>query len=257
MVQEEPGKLAPDCGAIVPKLMARYIHHGAGEIVPLQGGEAISHGPMIGLRLPFLLRGLGWASVFGSNRFYGSDQLMTAHERLRELFQQRALQFGDFTLASGRKSRYYINSKQVLFHSEALALLGECLYEASADVDCQAFGGMEVGAIPMTAAVLLAYHQRGQSREGFFVRKQAKEHGSRERLEGRVQAGDRVVVLEDVLTTGKSVSQAIEAVEGRGAHVVRVLAICDRLEGAAQTLARYDVRSLFTIRDFGLSPEES
>jgi orotate phosphoribosyltransferase len=76
-------------------------------------------------------------------------------------------------------------------------------------------------------------------------------------LEGRVQAGDRVVVLEDVLTTGKSVSQAIEAVEARGARVVRVLAICDRLEGAAQTLARYDVRSLFTIRDFGLSPEES
>jgi orotate phosphoribosyltransferase len=191
------------------------------------------------------------------DRISGSSSSMTAYERLRELFQQRAIQFGDFTLSSGRKSRYYINSKLVLFHSEALALLGECLYAASADLDCQAFGGMEIGAIPMTAAVLLAYHQRGQSREGFLVRKQAKEYGSRERLEGRVQAGDRVVVLEDVLTTGQSVAQVIEVVEARGASVVRVVAICDRLQGAARTLARYDVHALFTIRDFGLSPEEN
>ncbi|MDW8243736.1 MAG: orotate phosphoribosyltransferase [Thermogemmata sp.] len=173
---------------------------------------------------------------------------MEAYERLRELISQRAIQYGDFTLASGRKSWYYINSKQVLFHSEAVALLGECLYHFSADVEFDAIGGMETGAIPMTVAALVAYHQRGQQREGFYVRKQAKEHGSRQRVEGRVGPGQRVVIVDDVLTTGASARQAIEAVEGLGARVVRVIALVDREEGAAETLKEYEVRPLFTIR---------
>ncbi len=176
------------------------------------------------------------------------------HDRLKTLFRERALQFGDFTLASGKKSSYYVNSKKVLFHAEAIALLGDALYDATRDLDFQAIGGLEVGAIPMAAAALTAFHLNGRSLEGFFVRKQVKEHGAKERLEGLVKAGDSVVVIDDVLTTGGSVLQAIEVVEAAGAKVVRVVCICDRLQGAAEALAKYDFRPLFTVRDFGIEP---
>ena len=175
-----------------------------------------------------------------------------ARERLKTLFRERAMQFGDFTLASGKKSSYYVNSKKVLFHAEAITLLGELLADATADLTFDAIGGLEVGAIPMAAAALTALHRRGKSAEGFFVRKVAKGHGSNERLEGLVKAGDYVVVIDDVLTTGGSVLQAIEVVEAAGAKVVRVVCICDRLQGAREALGSYDFRPLFTIRDFGI-----
>lgn len=175
-----------------------------------------------------------------------------ARSRLLELFKARAVAFGDFTLASGKKSSYYINSKKVLFHGEAIALLGDLLYDATRDADVAAIGGLEVGAIPMATAAVLRYQQAGKTLEGFFVRKQAKGHGSQERLEGRVNAGDRVAIVDDVLTTGESVVQAIEAVEARGATVARVVCIVDRLQGAGERLAKYDFRPLFTIRDLGI-----
>jgi orotate phosphoribosyltransferase len=182
---------------------------------------------------------------------------MTPRDRLQQLFRDRALQFGDFTLASGKKSSYYVNSKKVLFHAEAITLLGELLYEATADLELQAIGGLEVGAIPMAAAALTAFHRHGRAVEGFFVRKAAKDHGSKERVEGQVRAGDAVVVIDDVLTTGGSVVQAIEAVEAVGAKVLRVVCICDRLQGAGETLAKYDFRPIFTIRDFGIEPPKN
>lgn len=179
---------------------------------------------------------------------------MSARDRLKELFRARALQFGDFTLASGKKSTYYVNSKKVLFHAEALTLLGELLYDATHDLDFQAMGGLEVGAIPMAAAALTAFHRNGRHLEGFFVRKKAKEHGAKDLVEGQVSAGNKVVVIDDVLTTGGSVVQAIEAVEAKGATVARVVCICDRLQGAREALAKYDFRPLFTVRDFGIEP---
>jgi orotate phosphoribosyltransferase len=174
--------------------------------------------------------------------------------RLLELFKARAVSFGDFTLASGKKSTYYINSKKVLFHGEAISLLGELLYDATRDLDITAIGGLEVGAIPMATVAVQRYWQAGKALEGFFVRKQTKDHGSQERLEGQVNAGDRVAVVDDVLTTGESVVQAIEAVEQRGATVARVVCIVDRLQGARERLAKYDFRPLYTIRDLGIEP---
>src|SRR3954447_14946486 len=103
-----------------------------------------------------------------------------ARARLLDLFKSRAVAFGDFTLASGKKSTYYINSKKVLFHGEAIALLGDQLYEATKDLAVQAIGGLEVGAIPMATAAVLRFQQAARTLEGFFVRKQAKVHGSQE-----------------------------------------------------------------------------
>ena len=178
-----------------------------------------------------------------------------ARDRLKELYRDRAFAFGSFTLASGKTSSYYINSKKVLFHSEAVALLGELLYQATSDLSIQAVGGLEVGAIPMAAAAAMRYHQHGRSIEGFFVRKEAKGHGAKQRVEGEVKSGDRIAIIDDVLTTGGSVLQAIAEVEKIGATVLRVVCVVDRLQGAREALAGYDFRPLFTIRDFGIEQE--
>lgn len=183
------------------------------------------------------------------------QSLEQVRARLKELYLARAFSFGAFTLASGKTSSYYINSKKVLFHSEAIALLGELLYQATSDLPIQAIGGLEVGAIPMSAAAAMRYHQHGRSIEGFFVRKEAKGHGSKQRVEGEVKAGDQVAVIDDVLTTGGSVLQAIAEIEKVGAKVARVVCVVDRLQGAKEALAGYDYRPLFTIRDFGIAGE--
>jgi orotate phosphoribosyltransferase len=179
-----------------------------------------------------------------------------ARTRLLELFKERAVAFGRFTLASGQESTYYINSKKVLFNAEAVWLLGEILWDLTKDLNIQAIGGLEVGAIPMATAAALHYHMNGLPLEGFFVRKQAKEHGSQQRVEGVVEPGFRVAVIDDVFTQGTSVLQAIAEVERVGAEVVAVSCIVDRLEGARERLApRYQYLPIFTIRDLGIQAQ--
>jgi orotate phosphoribosyltransferase len=176
-----------------------------------------------------------------------------AKARLLELFKERAFSFGRFTLASGKESTYYINSKKAFFNSEVVWCLGEVLWQVTKDLNIQAMGGLEVGAIPMATAAALRYHENGRPLEAFFVRKQAKSHGSQERVEGIVRPGFRAVVIDDVFTSGSSVMQAIEEVEKVGAEVVAVSCIVDRLEGAREKLAsRYKYLPIFTIRDFGV-----
>ncbi len=176
--------------------------------------------------------------------------------RLLELFITRAVSLGRFKLASGKESTYYINSKKAIFNAEAVWLLGDVLWDMTRDLHIQAVGGLEVGAIPMAAAAALRYHEEGRSLEGFFVRKQVKEHGSKERIEGLVGPGDRVAIVEDVVTTGSSLLQAIEEVEKLGAQIAAVICIVDRLEGARERLAsRYNFLPIFTIRDLGIEPQ--
>jgi orotate phosphoribosyltransferase len=178
--------------------------------------------------------------------------------RLLELFKSRAVFFGQFTLASGKQSTYYINSKRAIFNAEAVWLLGDVLFRMTHDMTIQAIGGLEVGAIPMAAAAAMRYHEEGRSIEGFYVRKQAKGHGSKEMVEGVVRTGDRVVIVDDVLTTGGSVLQAIQEVERMGAEIAAVICIVDRMEGAREALApRYSFLPIFTIRDFGIEPSKS
>jgi orotate phosphoribosyltransferase len=180
-----------------------------------------------------------------------------ARAKLLDVFKTRAFSFGDFTLASGKKSSYYVNSKKAIFNGEVVNLLSEVLWEMTKDLKIDAAGGLEVGAIPMAAVLAQRFAMHGQPLEGFFVRKQAKEHGSKERVEGVLKAGMRVAVLDDVLTTGGSVLQAIEEIEKLGAVVAVVVCIVDRLEGAQAALAKYPFMPIFTIRDFGVEPPKA
>jgi orotate phosphoribosyltransferase len=174
-------------------------------------------------------------------------------QRLLAVFKERAFSFGKFTLASGKESNYYVNSKKAIFHSEVVSLLGDVLYEETQDLNIDAAGGLEVGAIPMAAVLAQAYHRQGRNLEGFFVRKQPKSHGSQERIEGVLKPGMRVAVLDDVLTTGGSALQAAAEIEKAGGTVLAIVCIVDRLEGAREAIGgKYEFRPIFTIRDFGV-----
>jgi len=175
---------------------------------------------------------------------------------LIELIRAEALQEGEFTLASGKKSHYYLDCRRVTLDSRGANLIAAGILELLGDDLPDAIGGMAIGADPITAAVITLAGVSGESLRGFIVRKQAKEHGRGQDVEGPVQAGDRVVIVEDVVTTGGSALQAIEKVEARGLEVAGVLAVVDRLEGGADVFAErgYLLRTLLTIRDFGLEP---
>jgi orotate phosphoribosyltransferase len=176
-----------------------------------------------------------------------------SRSRLLELFKTRAVSFGQFTLASGKQSTYYINSKKAIFNAEAVWLLGDVLWTMTKDLNIQAIGGPEVGAIPIASAAAMRYHEEGRTIEGFYVRKQAKGHGSKEMVEGILERGFRACLVDDVLTTGASVFQAIQEVERIGAEVAAVICIVDRLEGAGERLApNYNYLPIFTIRDLGI-----
>ena len=183
---------------------------------------------------------------------------MDRRTALIELFRVRALKFGDFTLASGKHAKYYLDGKQITLHSEGLRLVAEGLLDLLADVEFEAFGGMSIGADPIVGGVLAQASVRGRILDGFLIRKEAKGHGTGRYVEGPVQPGARVVIVDDVVTTGGSSLQAIERIQEFGCQVVQVLAVVDRLEGGEANFAArgLNLRSLLTIRDFGLNPPE-
>jgi orotate phosphoribosyltransferase len=175
------------------------------------------------------------------------------HQLIR-LFHERALKFGDFTLASGKKSTYYLDGKQITLHSAGLRLVSEGLLDLLEGVDYTAIGGMSIGADPIVGGVLTAAAGRGRKLDGFLVRKEPKGHGTKQYIEGPVEAGAKVVVIDDVVTTGGSALQACERIEEFGCEVTCVVGIVDRKEGGAANFAArgLDFRALLTIEDFGI-----
>lgn len=179
---------------------------------------------------------------------------MYDRQRLIELFRQHALKFGDFTLASGRKSTYYLDGRLITLHAEGLKLIAEGILDSLAEFDFAAVGGVSIGADPIVGGVLTVAAQRGRPLLGFLVRKEAKEHGTKRMVEGPVQPGSKVVIVDDVITTGGSSLQAIDRALEIGCQVVCAVGVCDRLQGGAEAFAARGIpfRSLLTIRDFGI-----
>jgi orotate phosphoribosyltransferase len=178
----------------------------------------------------------------------GNDMLTGDRDRLRQLLKDHSLMFGDFTLASGKKSNFYFDSKKTtllpegafLTAVEILRILGEN------DIKADAIGGMTLGADPIVCPVAALSHLAGRPLRAFIVRKETKEHGTGRRIEGKLEPGSRVVVIDDVVTTAGSTLKAIEAAEGEGHEVVAVICVVDREEGGTQKLSRWPFFPIFT-----------
>ncbi len=179
-------------------------------------------------------------------------------QRLKELIIAKALRFGDFTLASGQKSSYYIDGRQVTLDGEGAYCLARCLLELLKGEEVEAVGGMAIGADPISGATAAVAASLGRKLDAFMVRKEPKAHGTGQQVEGPLAEGARVAMVEDTVTTGGSTLQAIAAVENeRRAEVVIVLAMVDRLQGAAEAFAEagYRFRPVFTVADLGVQTE--
>lgn len=180
-------------------------------------------------------------------------------DALISLIRRKALKFGTFTLTSGKQATYYLDGKQVTLDPEGARLVAEGILDLlNQEKMPAAIGGMSIGADPITAAVVTMSAVRGTPIAGFMVRKQAKGHGTSQYVEGPVQPGDDVVIVEDVVTTGGSSLLAIERATDFGLEVTRVIAIVDRMEGGAEAFAQRGCpfASLLTIRDFGIEPPQ-
>jgi orotate phosphoribosyltransferase len=174
---------------------------------------------------------------------------------LMDLVRKLALQLGEFKLASGKMSSYYLDCRKVTLDSAGANLIADGMLELMGDSLPDAVGGMAIGADPITAAILTVAGRSGKKLRGFIVRKEAKQHGIGRDVEGPVAAGDEVVIVEDVVTTGGSSLAAIDKAEAHGLKVRGVMAIIDRLEGGREALQQrgYSLQTLLTIQDFGLS----
>ena len=176
-------------------------------------------------------------------------------ERLRDLMQRHCVQHGDFTLASGGRSKYYYNGKRITLRPSAAKLIGEALVDVVLASGAEAVGGPALGAVPIAMAVGMASLARGRDLPVFVVRMEQKAHGARDLVaepysdddNDLLTKGRRVAIVEDAITTGGSVKKAIDAVEALGCQVTLVAVLVERHEGGGDALRSegYDVLSLF------------
>jgi len=174
-------------------------------------------------------------------------------EALLKMIQEKAVVRGERKLASGKISQYYIDGKQVTLDAQGLFLAAKVILHMVQAAGADAVGGPTLGADPLAAAVSVLSSQSGNPLKAFIVRKESKDHGMQKMIEGpALTPGDKVVMLEDVITTGGSVLKAIQEVEQLGAKVVKTICLVDRNEGASETLANYHYTPIFTLQDLGL-----
>lgn len=161
--------------------------------------------------------------------------------RLAEIILAKSFRYSEdtpFKLASGRTSSYYFNCKPTTLDPEGMNLIGAILFEMLADTDITAAGGLTLGADPIANALSLISYQRGRPIKSFIIRKEVKEHGTKSAVEGDVQPGEKVVIIDDVITTGGSTLTAIERAREAGLVIDRVIALVDREEGGRENIVR-------------------
>jgi orotate phosphoribosyltransferase len=176
--------------------------------------------------------------------------------RLADIIYARSFGRGRITLASGKESDFYFDLKPSMLHPEGASLMAKALLRLIGEVGAEYVGGLEMGAVPITGAICQHSHDSGAPVAGFFVRKQAKGHGAKKLIEGLAEgetlAGKRVVVVEDVTTTGESAFKAVEPCREAGAEVVLVVTVVDREDGAKEFFASKGVpfAALFSASEF-------
>ena len=172
---------------------------------------------------------------------------MTNVERLLQIADERgALKYGDFTLSSGQKSRYYFDGRLLSLDPEGAYLIGQVLLPILKEAGAQAVGGPTLGADPIVATIAVSSYLDGSNIPAFIVRRDSKTYGTQQRVEGPLSPGSRVAIVDDTCTTGASLLDAIEACETAGCSVSKVIVILDRCQGGSEELQRrgYDFVSL-------------
>ncbi|MEH2479919.1 orotate phosphoribosyltransferase [Nitrobacteraceae bacterium AZCC 2146] len=181
---------------------------------------------------------------------------LASRARLFDIIHARSFGYGEITLASGRKSNFYFNLKPTMCDPEGAALLAELTFDALREERLDYVGGLEMGAVPLAGALAQLSWLKNHPIAAFFVRKKPKEHGARLAVEGLAKGetlqGKRIVIVEDVTTTGGSAIKALEAVREAGGNVVLVYTMVDREEGATENFAKAGVpfRSLYKAAEF-------
>ena len=186
-----------------------------------------------------------------SNIWAATADVATLRQKLLDLFCQLAYQEGDFVLSSGQKSSYYINGKQVTLDPQGALAIGRILLPL-VPPDTQAVAGLTLGADPIVTAVSVVSAYENRPIPALIIRKEAKGHGTRAYIEGpNLPAGAKVVVLEDVVTTGQSALKAVERLRAAGYTVDLVISLIDRLQGGAELYqsAGLKFEALFSIED--------
>ena len=177
----------------------------------------------------------------------------TLRDELRELVANRAFTYGDFTLTSGRKSDYYVDGKQVTLDGRGLYLVAWFALQHCRQHDIDAIGGLTLGADPIASAVAALSGETERPLTAFIVRKEVKAHGTARAIEGpNLHAGQRVLLVDDTLTTGGTFLLASEAVLTTGATIVGALCLVDREEGGREALesAGITLHALFQRHEF-------
>lgn len=175
--------------------------------------------------------------------------------RLLALLKKEALKTGRFVLSSGKVSNYYLDGRVITLTPEGAFLTASIILDSIKDEGIDAVGGPTLGADPITGAIAALSHIGKIPLKTFIVRKQTKEHGTLQRIEGpALKKGDRVVLVDDVATTGKALIEAKEALDNAGVAVKKAVVIVDRQEGASENLKKAGLllESIFTVEDLGL-----
>ena len=169
---------------------------------------------------------------------------MNMLKELTDLILEKSLKVADepiFELASGKKSNLYIDCRKTTKNARGAYLIGNIIYDKISNLDVDAIGGLTMGADPVADAVAYTSVLKGKLINAFSVRKDAKKHGLKRIIEGDVNNGDRVVIVDDVATTGQSTIEAIENARAGGLHVVKVIILVDRQEGGRENILKHDV----------------